>query len=92
MNAVTNQCLYEFLHHKTEDQFIAQAKRNQALHWIIQGDSCFVLGSLVVARLTTTMELAAAAEEAKPPVVLPKEFSEFAEVFSKKATDHVPPS
>ena len=46
----------------------------------------------MVARLTTAMELAAAAEKAKAPVVLPKEFSEFAEVFSKEATDHVPPS
>ena len=46
----------------------------------------------MVARLTIAMELAATAEKAKPPVVLPKEFSEFTEVFSKEATDHVPPS
>ena len=75
MDAVTNQHLYKFLCHKTENQFIAWAKRNQALHQIIWGASHFVLGSPVVARLTTTMELAAAAEKAKPPIVLPKEFS-----------------
>ena len=28
IDAVTNQCLYKFLHHETEDQFIAQAKIN----------------------------------------------------------------
>ena len=42
----------------------------------------------MVARLTTATELAAAAEKAKPPVVLPKEFFKFAEVFSKEATDY----
>ena len=36
------------------------------------------------------MELTTTAEKAKPPVVLLKEFSEFAEVFSKEATDHIP--
>ena len=92
VDTVTNQYLYEFLHHETEDQFIAQAKKNWALHRIIWEDSCFVLGFPVVARLTTATKLAAAAEKAKSPVVLPKEFSEFAEVFSKEATDHVLPS
>ena len=46
----------------------------------------------MVARLTTAMELATAAEKAKSSVILPKEFSEFAEVFSKEATDHIPAS
>ena len=92
MDTVTNKCLYEFLYHKTEDQFITQAKRNWALYRIIWGDSCFILGSPVMARLTTAMELTATAEKAKPPVVLLKKFLEFAEVFSKEATNHVPPS
>ena len=35
------------------------------------------------------MELAAAVEKAKPPIIFSKEFSEFAKVFSKEATDHV---
>ena len=46
----------------------------------------------MVARLTTITELAAAAEKAKPPIAFPKEFSEFAEVFSKEATNHILPS
>ena len=64
----------------------------ETLHQIIQEDSCFILGSLMVARLTTAIELAATAEKVKPPVVLPKEFSKFAKVFSKEATNHIPPS
>ena len=43
-----------------------------------------------MARLTTTTELTTTAEKAKPPVVLPKKFSEFAEVFSKETIDHIP--
>ena len=46
----------------------------------------------MVARLTTATELTATAEKAKSSVVLPKKFSKFAKVFSKEATDHVPPS
>ena len=44
----------------------------------------------MVTRLTTAMELATTTEKSKPPVVLLKEFSEFTEVFSEEATDHVP--
>ena len=42
-----------------------------------------------MARLTTAIELTATAEKVKSPVVLSKEFSKFAEVFSKEATNHV---
>ena len=45
-----------------------------------------------MAKLTTATKLAAAAEKAKPPVTLSQEFSEYAKVFSKEATNHVPPS
>ena len=90
-DVVSDQRLYEFLHYETEDQYIARAKRNRALHRIIHGDSHFVLGSPVVAKLTTATELAATAEKAKPPVILPKEFQDFTKVFAKEATDHIPP-
>ena len=42
--------------------------------------------------MTTATELAAAAEKSKPKATLPPEYSSFASVFSKEATDHVPPS
>ena len=37
-------------------------------------------------------ELAIATEKAKPKVSLPSEYADFTQVFSKEATDHVPPS
>ena len=91
IDVVSDQWLYKFLHYETKDQYITCAKQNHALHRIIRGDSHFILGSLVVAKLTTATELAAAAEKAKPPVDLPKEFQDFTEVFTKEATDHIPP-
>ena len=38
------------------------------------------------------MELAAAAEKSKPKPTLPLDYSSFASVFSKEATNHVPPT
>ena len=49
-------------------------------------------GSSLIAKLTTATELAMVAEKAKPKVTLPPEYAEFTSVFSKEATDHVPPS
>ena len=37
-------------------------------------------------------DLAMQAEAAKPKKTLPAEYAEYAQVFSKEATDHVPPS
>ena len=42
--------------------------------------------------MTTATELAAAAEKSKPKATLPLEYSSFASVFLKEATDHVSPS
>ena len=42
--------------------------------------------------LPLLQNLPLAQKKVKPPIVFPKEFSEFAEVFSKEATDHIPPS
>ena len=37
-------------------------------------------------------DLAMQAEVAKPKKPLPAEYAEYAQVFSKEATDHIPPS
>ena len=37
-------------------------------------------------------DLAMQAEATKPKKTLPVEYAEYAQVFSKEATDHVPPS
>ena len=48
--------------------------------------------SSVIAHLTTTTELAAAAEKTKSKPSLPPEYTPYASVFLKEVTDHVPPS
>ena len=76
-------------------QFLARADTNRTLHRIIRCGSCFLYrGSPLeekISRVTTTTELAAATEKAKPKQILPPEFTDYASVFSKEATDHVPP-
>ena len=51
----------------------------------------FLLNSSIVAKLTMVTELAIATKKAKPKVLLPSEYADYAQVFSKKATDHIPP-
>ena len=43
-------------------------------------------------KLTMSTDLAMQAEVTKPKKTLPVEYAEYAQVFSKEATDHVPPS
>ena len=42
-------------------------------------------------KLTMSTDLAMKAEAKKPKKTLPPEYTEYAQVFSKEATDHVPP-
>ena len=46
----------------------------------------------MVAKLTIAIELAIITEKAKPKVSLLIEYADYAKVFSKVATDHIPPS
>ena len=72
--------------------YIVCAQQNHAIHQIIQCGSHFILvGFPIIAKLTTATELAAAAKKSKPKSVLPPEYFSFTSVFSKEATDHVPP-
>ena len=50
------------------------------------------LATATLQKLTTSMELAMKAKAAKPKKTLPAEYAEYAHVFSKEATNHVPPS
>jgi hypothetical protein len=43
-------------------------------------------------KTTISSEIAQEAEKKKEKATLPPEYSEFSEIFEKKATDHVPPS
>ena len=93
MNAITDQHLFAYNDWETESKYITCAKQNRIIHRIIRCGSRFIPAGLpIIAKLTTATELAAAAEKSKPKATLPPEYSSFASVFSKEATDHVPPS
>ena len=91
--SVTDRHLFAYNDWETESEYITRARQNHAIHRIIRCGSRFIpVGSPIIAKLTTATELAAAAEKSKPKATLPPEYSFFASVFSKEATDHVPPS
>ena len=93
MNTITDQYLFVYNDWETESEYITRAKQNRTIYQIIRCGSRFIpAGSPIIAKLTTATELAAAAEKSKPKVTLPPKYSSFASVFSKEATDHVPPS
>ena len=95
VNAITNSQLFEYNGWEEESQFFTCADTNQTLHWIIQCGSHFLYWGFPleekISRITTATELATAAEKAKPKQTLPPEFTVYASVFSKEATNHVLP-
>ena len=50
------------------------------------------LAEAALHKLTMSTDLAMQAESTKPKRTLPAEYAEYAQVFSKEATDHVPPT
>ena len=91
MNAIVDQCLFAYNDWETENEYITHARQNCAIYRIIRCGSRFIpAGSPNIAKLTTATELAAAAEKSKPKPTLPPEYSSFASVFFKEATDHIP--
>ena len=93
VNAINDQHLFAYNNWETENKYICRARQNRAIYQINRCESHFILaGLLIIAKLTTATELATAAEKSKPKATLPPEYSSFASVFSKEATDHVPPS
>ena len=49
------------------------------------------MAATTIHKLTMSTDLAMQAEAMKPKKTLPVEYTKFAQVFSKEATDHVPP-
>ena len=85
--------LSSYLNQKTKSQYISWVLDNCAIHRIIWYGSCFLPGnSPVITHLTTTTELVIATKKARPKPLLPPEYTPYALVFLKEATDHVPPS
>ena len=90
IDTVYDSRLYDYLDHDTEDQYLQHSLNNRQINRILQDDcKCFLPNSLFVAKLTTATELAIAIEKAKPKISLPLECADFAQIFSKEATDHV---
>ena len=76
VNAVTDHHLFTYNDWETESDYITRAKQNRAIYRIIRCGSRFIpAGSPIIAKLTTTTELAAAAEKSKPKATLPAEYS-----------------
>ena len=93
VDTVYNSQLYDYLDHDMEDQYLQHSLNNRQINRILHSDcKHFLSNSLFVTKLTTAMELAIATKKAKPKVSLLLEYADFAHVFSKEATDHVPPS
>ena len=85
--------LYDYLDHDMEDQYLQHSLNNHQINRILCGNcKRFLPNSPFIAKLTTAMELAIATEKAKPKISLPSEYNDFAQVFSKEVTDHIPPS
>ena len=93
VHRITDHHLFSYLHHEGENQFIKHALDNQAIFHLLQCGNRFIPNhSPIVAKLTTTTELAAAVEKSKPKTILLPEYEQFTPVFSKEATASMPPS
>ena len=92
VNAITHQHLYSYLQQETENQFLERALDNRAIFWLLRCGNRFIPNnSPIVAKLTTTTELAATTKKSKPKTTLPKEYEDFTSVFSQEATTRLPP-
>ena len=91
MDTVYDSQLYDYLDHNMEDQYLQHSLNNCQINRILHSDyKHFLLNSPFIAKLTTVIELAIATEKAKPKTSLSSEYANFAQVFSKEATDHIP--
>ena len=92
VNTITHQYLYFYLQQETENQFLERALDNRAIFRLLQCSNRFISNnSPIIAKLTTTTKLAAATEKSKPKITLPKEYKDFASVFSQETTTCLPP-
>ena len=93
IDTVYDSCLYDYLDHDTEDQYLQHSLNNCFINRILQGNcKCFLPNSSIITRFTTATELAIITEKVKLKVSLQSEYADYAQVFSKEATDHIPPS
>ena len=90
LDTVYDSCLYNYLDHDMDDQYLQHLLNNHLINRILQGDcKWFLLNSLVIVKLTMATELAITMEKVKLKVTLLLEYTNFTQVFFKEATNHV---
>ena len=82
-----------YLSTELPESFTERAVDSFIINHIQRCGSHFItpLAAATLNKLTMTTDLAMQAEATKPKKTLPAEYTEYARVFSKGATDHLPP-
>ena len=94
LNPVEQTGFCQYLSTELPDSFTERAVDSFIINHIQKCGSRFItpLTAATLNKLTMSTDLAMQAEATKPKKTLPIEYAEYAHVFSKEATDHVPPS
>ena len=94
LNPMEQMGLCRYLSSELPESFTEQAVNSFIINRIQRCGSRFItpLATATLNKLTMSTDLAMQAEAVKPKKSLPAEYAEYTQVFSKEATDHVPPS
>ena len=94
LNSTEQTGLCQYLSAELPEQFTERAVDSFIINRIQRCGSKFLTpaATATINKLTMSTDLAMKAEAEKPKKTLPAEYAEFAQVFSKKATNHVPPT
>ena len=94
LNPIEQTGFCRYLSAELPNSFTERAVDSFIINRIQKCGSCFItpLAAATLNKLTMSTDLAMQAEATKPKKTLSAEYTEYAHVFSKEATDHVPPS
>ena len=94
LNQEEQNSLCRYLSAESPEHFTERAVDSFIINHIQQCGSRFItpLAAATLNKLTMSTDLAMQAEAVKPKKTLPAEYAEYAQVFSKEATGHIPPS
>ena len=91
VNVTSTDQLFEYLDYETPEDFTVRAHDVFIINRIVKCRSCFIQAS-VIRKLSTALDLTAAAAKDKPEVTLPSEYSAFSKVFDEPTAGTLPPS
>ena len=93
LNPIEQTGLCRYLSTELPEQFTERAVDSFIINCIQWCGSKFLTPAAMatINKLTMSTDLAMKAEAEKPKKTLPPEYAEYSQVFSKEATDHVPP-